>query len=170
MSRKYITKLYNEDMARFAASKSGSMCTMGVDGWSSEDIILVVGISLDNQLVDLVDTQTDRHTADNLATVVETVVPRVEQEFSCTVVAIVTDSATNMALMRTKVATTLKVETYACQAHPLNLCVHDVLRMRGEQGYAHTRLAHPAKLLHFQVLTSVTTVLKAFRSVCGVPG
>ena len=61
VSRKYITKLYKEEMARFAASKSGSMCTMGVDGWSTEDNIPVVGISLDNQLVDLVDTQTDRH-------------------------------------------------------------------------------------------------------------
>ena len=101
---------------------------MSLDGWTSPDNRSLIGIALNNRLIDL-QAMSVRHTSDNLASLLTMVVQRVEADMGCSVVSVVSDAASNMVGMQSKV---MEVRTdvahFNCQAHQMNLCLSDYFK------------------------------------------
>ena len=80
--------------------------------------------------MDTIDTTGNPHTGDYLAKVMEEALGLVKAKFKVTVVGIVTDNASNMENMRSKLLDSM-VFTCGCQAHVLNLLAKDLLADKG---------------------------------------
>lgn len=139
-----------------------------MDGWTTAQGIPVLGVAVQNHLVDAMETVGEAHTTEFLLSMAEKSLHNVETEMKVSVVALVTDTASNMAAMRAALAAKhpqgvthkffililsssfcTTVLQYGCQCHILNLAAQDLVRDKGRA----------------QVLDQVITVLKAFRNV-----
>lgn len=75
---------------------------MSMDGWTTAQGIPVVGVAVQNHLVDAMETIGEAHTTDFLLGIAEKALVNIETEMKVKVVAMVTDTASNMASMRTQ--------------------------------------------------------------------
>lgn len=82
-------------------------------------------------LVDTIDTIGNAHTADQLAEIADSCIKKCNEKFLCKIGGVVTDNASNMRSMRTKLGTSSdesvrSVFTYGCSAHLANLICKDI--------------------------------------------
>jgi hypothetical protein len=140
---------YAECREAFKARVGTSLQTLSVDGWSTNDNRCVIGLSLDGQLVKVVQGQ-EKKTTEYMAKVALDTITELEGELDVTVVAIVTDGASVMnAMRRAVVSRSPHLLQYWCQAHLLHLVVCDFFKHAGRKA----------------TLASVVAVHKSFRNV-----
>ena len=163
---------------------TGRNVTLGIDGWSNLVNYPVLGILVETQLIDAIDTTGHPHTADYLTEVMDEAMKKVANELNAVVVGVVTDNASNMANMRqrldgwtlfgvwfgspvgvsgdgkqTESINDTTVFTYGCQAHILNLIAKDLLADKGravtsKHVVAILTPAFVSKSSHFQIKPS----------------
>ena len=123
-----IPRLYEACLNDLRSQFGGQQVTMSLDGWTSPDNRSLIGIALNNRLIDP-QAMSVRHTSDNLASLLTMVLQTVEADMGCSVVSVVSDAASNMVGMRSKV---MEVRTdvahFNCQAHQMNLCLSDYFK------------------------------------------
>lgn len=149
MATTMLENEYAKCRAAFKATVATTMQTLSVDGWSTSDNRCVIGLSLDGQLVKVVQGK-EKKTTEYMTKVAMESIGQLEAELDVTVVAVVTDGASVMNAMRRTVASrSPHLLQYWCQAHLLHLVVCDFFKHAGRKA----------------VLASVVHVLKQFRNV-----
>ncbi len=104
-----LDAVYNAERAALAKELNGKDVTLKVDGWSTSQCLPVLGISVEDALIEAMETVGDAHTSEFLLNLVERAIGNIEGELGVRVVAIVSDSACNMLLMRQMVSAKRKV-------------------------------------------------------------
>lgn len=162
-----LDREYEAERDKLKDTTEGGMFTLSVDGWTTRDTIPLVGFGMASNLVATIDDRTS-HTTDFLTDVTQEQIPRLEQQYCCEIVAVVTDGASNMdgvtianleiiaivssffiGMRRRLQQNRPKMMTYRCQSHAMNLVAQDFFK-------------DPNRA---KVLASVTMVLKSFRNV-----
>lgn len=145
---KHLEFEFKEQRQRLKTIVAGQYTTLSVDGWTSPTGVALVGLAVDKYLVGLVE-ESVRHTGEELSVIAKKFKPALENEFSMEVVAVVTDGASNMELMRGKLKESFpKLIAVRCQAHALHLCIQDLFKDSGRDS----------------ILKKVLMVLKTFRA------
>ena len=126
-----LNTVYEQEFAKVQHLIRGSMMTLMVDGWTSQANEPVVAISLagttGSYLMGVEDTTGKPHTAVYLGQLVRDYLQRAA-DMGVNVVALTTDSASNMCRMREDLLDDFpKLLTIPCQAHWLHLCARDVV-------------------------------------------
>ena len=97
---KQLPATYAKERAMLAAELQGQEVTPSLDGWSTAQSVLVIGIAVQDSLVSAIETLGEAHTSEFLLKVCEEAIENIQTELGVKVVAVVTDSAANMLLMR----------------------------------------------------------------------
>ena len=126
-----LNEVHQEAYAMCKEKLHGKTVSMELDGWSNVHNEPVVCCSVttsdgDTYLTSTIDTQENRHTADNLEEIAEAAIKKAEGEFGCRVRSFVTDNAANMKKMRSQLGASLPVITYPCSAHVVDRLAKDV--------------------------------------------
>ena len=109
----------------------GKTVTMELDGWSNIHNEPIVCCSVttrngDTFLTSTIDTQDERHTADNLEVIAEKAIKEAEESLGCRVESFVTDNAANMKKMRSQLKESYSIIAYPCSAHIADRLAKDV--------------------------------------------
>lgn len=143
-----LDAVHTELVSEARQALTGKEVTLCLDGWSNvnSESLIVASIQWENSvyIVDSIDCSAERHTGEYLATVAEKQVQIAEAKFGVTVVALVSDNASNMTKMRKIMTKGANILTYGCSAHQLNLLAKDLV---------------PSELV-----TQVTKIAKCFRN------
>ncbi|XP_063711470.1 uncharacterized protein LOC134839779 [Symsagittifera roscoffensis] len=132
----------------------GKEVTLCIDGWSNTCNDPIVAASIQHEgdayIIGSLDTSGEPHTGEYLAEVTIDFIKKAEdaEKYGAKVIAVVTDNAENMNLMRKTIEEKKAVITYGCGAHQMNLLAGDLV---------------PTSILH-----KVTEVAKLFRN-CHLP-
>lgn len=148
----YLDMEYALQKARIKDALEGSFVTMSIDGWSGPLMQPTLGVALNEFLIDVVETKDNSHDSEYLVNFATAQIAKLEAEYGVTVVALVTDNASNVQKMRQEIKSKLPIFCYACQAHCLNLLAGDILNKDGRQ----------------TVVASMVAVLKAFRFLLSI--
>jgi hypothetical protein len=162
LSTTLLVKEYERCQQRLREHLLGTYVTISLDGWSTPTMVPVLGLAVSDHLIEVIDDEA-RHTSEHMATLVIERIPSIEAQLGCTVVALVSDGASNMegctlhpppytlcpSGMRTQIGGKFPlIATYRCQAHAFHLCVKDYMKHDGRA----------------KTLASVVQVLKAFKA------
>ena len=104
---------------------------MELDGWSNvhNDPLICCSVTTaegDTFLTSTIDTEDERHTADNLEKIAEEAIKKAEETLGCKVRSFVTDNASAMKKMRSQLGVHNPVITYPCSSHVVDRLAKDV--------------------------------------------
>lgn len=130
---KLLDNVYDKMLEEFSNELKGKTVCMAMDGWSNihREPIVCVSVSMEGKtyLVDTVDTSGHSHVSEYLQELANAALLKCEEKFGCRVKSVVTDNAANMAKMRfhlTQGGEDIRLISYGCGAHLLNLLAQDV--------------------------------------------
>ena len=109
----------------------GKTVSMELDGWSNvhNDPLICCSVTTaegDTFLTSTIDTEDERHTADNLEKIAEEAIKKAEETLGCKVRSFVTDNASAMKKMRSQLGVHNPVITYPCSSHVVDRLAKDV--------------------------------------------
>ena len=143
-----LDKVYSAERSKVMATLANERVTISCDGWSTVTMAATVGICVNDTLLTIKESDSG-HTGEYMSGIVEGAIKEVKDEWGCKVVALCSDSASNMVVMRDCVAQNNPcLFVYGCQAHVLNLLIGDYMKDKNRD----------------LVLTNVTLVLKTFKN------
>ena len=126
-----LDAVYNKELRRITAQFVGSYATLQMDGWSSpsSDPVLATAVCVGQRsfLLSAEDTNGQPHTAEWLAERLITSIDLAETELKVHIIAVATDSASNMKRMKELVQERRSDLLYVpCMAHWMNLAAKDI--------------------------------------------
>ena len=110
----------------------GKSVSMELDGWSNckNDPLICCSVTTtegDTFLTSTIDTEDERHTADNLEIIAEEAIEKAQQTLGCNVRSLVTDNAAAMKKMRNQLSNKYSsVITYPCSSHVADRLAKDI--------------------------------------------
>lgn len=132
ISTTLLEEIYEEEKRSCFNSLSGQNINMSIDGWSNIHNEPIICATITNEhgntfLYETIDTSGKPHTSDYLAELCCELISSCEEKYGCRIRSFVTDNAANMVRMRKLIQENmdLKVITYGCSAHFLNLLCKD---------------------------------------------
>lgn len=130
---KLLDDVYIETIDKIKTNLSKKSLCMAIDGWSNAHNEPLVCVSVTDMqdggvyLVDTHDTQHHSHTADYLENIANQSITKIENQFECKILSVVSDNAANMVKMRKNLNMDHEeIIFYGCSAHILNLLARDV--------------------------------------------
>ena len=126
-----LDSVYNKELRRVTGQFVGAYATLQMDGWSSpsSDPVLATAVCVGQRsyLLSAEDTNGQPHTAEWLAERLITAIDLAESELKVHVIAVATDSASNMKRMKELVQERRSDLLYVpCMAHWMNLAAKDI--------------------------------------------
>ena len=126
-----LDEVYEDVYASCKEKIEGKTVSMEMDGWSNIHNEPVVCCSVttsagDTFLTSTIDTQDNRHTADNLEVLAEAAIKKAEEDLGCKVKSFVTDNAANMKKLRSQLEESLPIISYPCSAHVADRLAKDI--------------------------------------------
>ena len=118
----------------FATSRElveGRTISMELDGWSNiaNEPIICASITTatgDTFLTETIDTQDEKHTANNLEKIALKAIEKAKDSLGCNVKSFVTDNAATMKKMRSLLEEDLPIITYPCSSHVADRLAKDI--------------------------------------------
>ena len=92
LSTTLLNRQFEATVAEVKAELAGSLVTMSMDGWSNPSMASVIGVAIGEHPVALVDDPGRKHDIPYLTEVAMAQIPKLQDQYNCSVVALVTDA------------------------------------------------------------------------------